>query len=717
MVPKVYLERIKYELDVIEKMGFSNYFLVVSDYVNYAKENGILVGPGRGSAAGSLVSYVLNITNIDPIRYQLLFERFLNPERVTMPDIDVDFLDSRRQEVIDYCVRKYGLKRTSGIITFGTLSSKQVVRDVFRTLNMDVSLLSKMLDAHLTLEENRKSNTKLNEYLNQNKDVLKAYTVALKLEGLKRHTSLHAAGVVISSVDLDEVVPLYYHDGMYLTCYSMNYLEDLGLLKMDFLGLKNLNIIDRILKDLKKDGICVDLDRIPFNDPMTLNIFTTVNTTGIFQFESEGMMNFLKKLKPNCFEDIYAALALYRPGPMGNIDTYIRRKKGEESYTCYPNLEEVLKPTYGILIYQEQIMQVANIMASYTFGEADILRRAMSKKKEDVLLKERDHFISNSIANGYSKEMAEEVYQFILKFASYGFNKAHSVAYGMISYQMAYLKAHYPAYFIRGLLDMAIGSSMATKNYLYEARMNHIRVLPPDINLSFDTYSLEDGSIRYPLYNIKGVGGAICSAILEERKNGKFLDIYDFIARTYSKTINKQVLMSLIMAGVFDSFGFSRHTLIFNMDAILNYAEVISYLDREYALKPVLEIQEEYPKRVLMEQEREVFGFYLTNHPITELRDKLKNNIRISALKNYFDQNVSFLASVKSKREIKTKKGDTMCFLSLEDEEGMISGVLFASTYQNSNPTVGKIYLIQAHIEKRFDEYQAVIRQINEMEI
>lgn len=716
-VPKIYIERLKYELSVIEKMGFSNYFLVVCDYVNYAKKNGILVGPGRGSAAGSLVSFVLNITDIDPIQYHLLFERFLNPERVTMPDIDIDFLDSRREEVIAYCIQKYGLKRASGIITFGTLAAKQAVRDVFRVLDIESDTVSKMIDSKLTLIENIKNNQKLKSYLEEHKKQKEGYLVAMKLEGLKRHTSIHAAGMVISSVDLDEVVPLYYHDNMYLTAYSMNYLEDLGLLKMDFLGLKNLNIIDRVLKDLRNDHIDLSFDTIPLNDKEALHVFYDVNTIGIFQFESEGMMNFLRKFKPRTFEDIYACLALYRPGPMGNIDIYIRRKEGKEKVNYYhPSLEPILKPTYGILIYQEQIMQVANVMASYSLGEADILRRAMSKKKEEVLLKEKDKFMSRAIQNGYEEKIALEVYELILKFASYGFNKAHSVAYAMISYKMAYLKAHYPAYFIRGLLDMSIGSSASTKDYIYEAKKNHLEILGPDINLSDKHYTIYNNQIRYPLYNIKNVGIQASELILEERKKGPFKDIYDFVKRTYSKTMNTGTLTSLILAGCFDSFHINRKTLITNLDLILNYAEVITYLDEEYALKPVLEEVEEYDKKTIMNQELEVFGFYLSTHPVLELREKYQKKISTKDLKNYFDKNIEMIVSIKRLKEIETKKQEKMGFLTCEDEADVLDVVLFPKIYQSLHCKQDDMILLKGHVEKRFDKLQVVASSIQKLE-
>lgn len=712
-VPRVYVDRLKYELQVISNMGFSNYFLVVADYVAFARKNGILVGPGRGSAAGSLVSYVLHITDIDPLRYQLLFERFLNPERITMPDIDVDFLDARRDEVIDYCMQKYGMKHSSGIIAFGTLASKQAIRDVFRTLELESDTLSKMITSKLTLQENLEGNPKLRTYLERHPKAKMGYKVAMALEGLKRHTSIHAAGIVISSHELDEVLPLYYHDDRYLTAYDMNYLEGLGLLKMDFLGIKNLNIIDRVLKDLEQDGIYLSLDKISLDDAKTLKIFEEVNTIGIFQFESAGMMNFLRKFKPKKFEEIYACLALYRPGPMGNIDTYIRRKEGLEKVNYYdPTLEAILKPTYGILIYQEQIMQVAHVMADYTLGEADILRRAMSKKKEAILLAEKEKFINRAIKKGYTEKVAHEVYELILKFASYGFNKAHSVAYAMISYQMAYLKAYYPAYFMRGLLDISIGSSTATKDYIYEAKKNHIMILKPDINLSEMHYKIENGCIRYPLYNIKNVGIAAAESILEERKKGPFKDIYDFVSRTYSKAVNTQTLTSLIQAGCFDSLGMNRKTLLSSMDVILNYAEVLSFLDPEYALKPVITEEAEYSKKTLMSFEAEVFGFYLSMHPVTEYRLDYQKPLTIEDAKKYFDKNVELIARVRKVKEIKTKKGDIMGFLDIEDEMSMMDVVLFPKVYETVSLEEGNMILLLGKVEKRFDKYQIVASKI-----
>ena len=448
--PRKYVERLKKELSVINDLGFCDYFLIVADYIRYAKDNNILVGPGRGSAAGSLVSYVLNITTIDPLKYDLLFERFLNKDRVTMPDIDVDFEDKRREEVMRYCIGKYGLKKVALIVTFGTLASKQVIRDVSKVLDISsskVDKLSKMLDSRKNLKDNYSSSVK--NFLNVNSELKKVYKIALKLEGLKRHTSLHAAGVVMSRYNLDENIPLDKNVEFYVSQYDKDYLEEIGLLKMDFLGLKNLTLISNILSEIGD----LSFDDIPENDLKALDIFKNVNTVGIFQFESAGMVNFLRKLKPDCFDDLAVALALFRPGPMNNIDLYIRRKRKIEKVDYFhDNLKEILKPTYGIIIYQEQIMQIASTMAGYTFAEADLLRRAMSKKKEEILLKERDKFIRGAVKKGYESSLANKIYDLIYKFADYGFNKSHSVSYAMISYKMAYLKAYYPVIFMKNLI-------------------------------------------------------------------------------------------------------------------------------------------------------------------------------------------------------------------------------------------------------------------------
>lgn len=720
-VGKVYIDRLKYELNIINKMGFCNYFLVVYDYVKYAKEHGILVGPGRGSAAGSLVSYLLNITTIDPIKYNLLFERFLNPERVTMPDIDIDFQYDRREEVINYCVNKYGNKKVAGIITFNTLGAKQAIRDIGRVMdiNLDkIDALTKLIDSNLSLRENY-NDSKLKRILNEDSELFNLYKVSLKFEGLKRHTSNHAAGIVMCNENLDEILPLYKKDGMFLTAYSMDYLEEQGLLKMDLLAIKNLTLIDTVLKEVNKKNKVISFDDIPFEDSEATNVFTSVNTLGIFQFESTGMMNFLRKFRPSNFQDIVAALALFRPGPMNNIDSYIKRKQNKEKIDYFDkSLEKVLKPTYGIIIYQEQIMQIASIMAGFSLGEADILRRAMSKKKEEILLKEKDKFINGSIKRGYSEELARKIYDLILKFAAYGFNKAHSVSYATISYRMAYLKAHYKEDFMKTLLNFELNSVNKTKEYIYECKKEGLNILKPDINKSDKYYLKEKDGIRYPLTGLKNLGSMIVNNILDERKNGGFKSIYDFIKRTNRKNINKKTLISLIDAGCFDSFDLNHRTMIDGIDLIINYGELIKDLDEEFVLLPELEIKEEYSKHELLKRELDVIGLYISDNPITEYKQKLNNKFNICDVSHWFDKNVDIIGTIDYVKEVETKKQDKMCFIKISDELASIDGVVFPQLYKTLNEIKkDKTVLISGKVEKRFDKYQIIVNNIKYLDL
>ena len=720
-VGRVYIDRLKYELNIINKMGFCNYFLVVYDYVKYAKEHGILVGPGRGSAAGSLVSYLLNITTIDPIKYNLLFERFLNPERVTMPDIDIDFQYDRREEVINYCVNKYGNKKVAGIITFNTLGAKQAIRDIGRVMdiNLDkIDALTKLIDSNLSLRENY-NDSKLKRILNEDSELFNLYKVSLKFEGLKRHTSNHAAGIVMCNENLDEILPLYKKDGMFLTAYSMDYLEEQGLLKMDLLAIKNLTLIDTVLKEVNKKNKVISFDDIPFEDSEATNVFTSVNTLGIFQFESTGMMNFLRKFRPSNFQDIVAALALFRPGPMNNIDSYIKRKQNKEKIDYFDkSLEKVLKPTYGIIIYQEQIMQIASIMAGFSLGEADILRRAMSKKKEEILLKEKDKFINGSIKRGYSEELARKIYDLILKFAAYGFNKAHSVSYATISYRMAYLKAHYKEDFMKTLLNFELNSVNKTKEYIYECKKEGLNILKPDINKSDKYYLKEKDGIRYPLTGLKNLGSMIVNNILDERKNGDFKSIYDFIKRTNRKNINKKTLISLIDAGCFDSFDLNHRTMIDGIDLIINYGELIKDLDEEFVLLPELEIKEEYSKHELLKRELDVIGLYISDNPITEYKQKLNNKFNICDVSHWFDKNVDIIGTIDYVKEVETKKQDKMCFIKISDELASIDGVIFPQLYKTLNEIKrDKTVLISGKVEKRFDKYQIIVNNIKYLDL
>jgi DNA-directed DNA polymerase III (polc) len=710
-----YQERLKLELDVIKEMGFCDYFLIVYDYIKYSKENNIIVGPGRGSAVGSLVAYCLNIIDIDPLKYDLLFERFLNIERISMPDIDIDFEHSRREDVIEYCRSKYGAKKVAPIITFGTMGAKQAIRDVGRAMDLDLSLidgLCKVVSSRLTLDENFQ-NQKVQTYLKRYDGLEEVYKIARVFEGLKRHTSIHAAGIVMSRNDLDDVIPLdKAHQSFYTSGYDMKYLEEIGLLKMDFLAIKYLTIIHQMIDEVNKIyKINLTFDNIPFDDEKAYEVFKNSNTLGIFQFESDGMINFLTQLKANNFDDVCAAIALFRPGPMQNIPAYIKRKNGNEKIDyLHETLEPILKSTYGIMIYQEQIMQIAAVMADYTLGEADILRKAMSKKQKDLLLKEEEKFTERALKKGYESNLVNKVYKLMLKFAEYGFNKSHSVGYSLVSYRMAYLKAYYPQIFMSNLLSIDMNDSTKAKKYIYECRKNNIEILKPDINLSMKIYNMEELGIRYPLTNIKNVGIAATSTILEERKKGKFKDIYDFIKRCYGKSVNKKTVESLIDSGCFTVFGYNRNTLNKNLDAIINYGELIKDLDEEFTLKPEFILYEEYNNQEIMEKELELFGIYLSRHPITEVKLNYKNIVPINELPNYFDKIVDTIVYVDRIKEVNTKKNQKMAFISGSDELSTIDVTLFPNLYEkNKDISKGDILLVQGRVEKRFDKYQLVV--------
>lgn len=723
-IPQEYKSRLTYELKVINEMGFSNYFLVVYDFIKFAKKNKILVGPGRGSAAGSLVAYSLGITDIDPLKYDLLFERFLNPERKTMPDIDTDFPDNRRDEVIEYVIEKYGKKRVSGIVTFGTLSAKQVIRDVSRVLNIPgykVDSLSKFIPGFTKdkLKDFYEKNAAFRSRIDSDTSLTEMYKIALKLEGFPRHTSSHAAGIVMSRVDLDEVVPLTVGDNMYLTSYSMEYLEDLGLLKMDFLGLKNLTIIDNILTDIKNEtGTVIDFSKIPLDDKETIKIFEEANTSGIFQFESTGMRNFLRRLKPNSFEDIFAAIALFRPGAAINIDSYIRRKHGEEKIEYLdPSLENITKNTYGILVYQEQIMQVARLYANYTYGEADILRRAMSKKKIDLLKNEEEKFISKSVAAGHDKEKAKSIFNLILNFAGYGFNRSHSVAYSIIAYKMAYLKCHYKTIFFANLLTNVIGSESKTHEYIMEAKANKIEVLKPTINDSGNRYLVKDNKIIYPLSNIKSIGTVVTKSIEDAKNNQNFTDIYDCFSRLYINGIGKKTFEVLIYANVFKEFNYNRATLIYNLDSLFNYAELTKDIDPSLVMKPEIEIQKEYRSDFLLEKEKDVFGFYLSSHPTNLFKKDNPYCIPLNEIEKYFSKKVDTLILVDKIKTINTKTGEKMAFLTGSDETSTMEYTLFPRTYNEySDIKKGDLLKVRGTVEKRLNQYQIIVEKIRNLQ-
>lgn len=719
-IPSNYKDRLTYELGVINEMNFPNYFLVVYDFIKYAKKNGILVGPGRGSAAGSLVAYSLGITDIDPIKYNLLFERFLNPERKTMPDIDTDFPDNKRDEVINYVINKYGAKRVSGIVTFGTLGVKQVIRDVGRVLNIPIYKIDSLCKFIPGFTKNKlkdfyEKNQAFKARIDSDTTLSNMYKIATKIEGFPRHTSSHAAGIVMSQVDLDEVVPLTTGDGMYLTSYSMEYLEDLGLLKMDFLGLKNLTIITNIINDIKiLTNEEIVFSKIPLDDKETLKIFEEANTSGIFQFESVGMRNFLRQLKPNKFEDIFAAIALFRPGAAINIDSYIRRKHGEEKITYLDDcLKPILLDTYGILIYQEQIIQVASIYAGYTLGEADILRRAMSKKKFDLLKNEETKFIEKSVQNNHSQEQAKEIFNLILNFAGYGFNRSHSVAYSLIAYKMAYLKCHYKTIFFANLLTNVIGSESKTHEYIMEARANKIEIVKPTINESEERYIVKNNKIIYPISNIKSIGVVVTRTIKKAKETGKFTDIYDCLSRLYIAGIGKKSIEVLINADVFKEFGYNRATLIYNLDSLFNYAELTKDIDPTLVMKPEIELQTEYPNSYLLEKEKEVFGFYLSKHPTTIYKNSNPYCIPLNTVESYFSKKIDTLILVDKVKVIDTKKGDRMSFITGSDETATMDYTLFPKVYNEySNIQKGDLLKVRGTVEKRLNQYQIVVEKI-----
>ena len=700
-------------------MGFSDYFLIVADYVNYAKANNIIVGTGRGSAVSSLVAYLLNIIDVDPLKYDLLFERFLNPERVSMPDIDIDFEHEKRDLVIDYCINKYGEKKVAPIIAFGTLGAKAAIRDVGRCLDIDlrqIDNICKLLDSKLTLKENYSNNKKLQDYLKRKPELFKLYKDAINFEGLKRHTTIHAAGIVIANTDLDNVIPLDFHDSFYTSGYDMTYLEEIGLLKMDFLAIKYLTTIHSIINLINANhNINLKFDEIKIDDD-SINIFNRADTIGIFQFESSGMINFLRKLKPTSFDDIIASIALYRPGPMKNIDTYINRKHGMEKIDyIHDSLKDILAPTYGIIIYQEQIMQIAQVMADYSLGEADILRKAMSKKNKELLSSNKEIFAKRSLAKGYSKDIVDKVFNTMLKFAEYGFNKSHSVGYSIIALKMAYLKAHYRAEFYSCLLDSEKGNKDKMKLYIYELRKNNVKVMNPDINLSGLNYSINNNCVIYPLSNIKGLNYNASSFIIEQRNKGLFKDIYDFVSRCYGKIINKKVIESLILSGTFDSFKINRKTLISNIDIIINYGELLKDLG-EYALKPEIKFENEFDKKEIMNIELEYFGFYLQNHPVTLARNKMSNITMIKDIKDHFDKEVNLVVFIDRIKETETKNKEKMAFITGSDEIDDVSIVLFPNVYKKYHINNKDVIYLRGKVEKRFDKYQVIANYIEKVD-
>jgi DNA polymerase-3 subunit alpha len=722
-------DRLAYELNVIRSMQFSDYFLIVWDFVSYAKEQNILVGPGRGSAAGSLVAYVLGITEVDPIKYGLLFERFLNPERVTMPDIDIDFSDQRRDEVIDYVRDKYGNDHVGQIITFGTFAARSLLRELFKTMDVDQQ------DAYFILKEIPvqtrqpiaayvKESQDLQQYIKQSDKLKVLFAIAAKLEGLPRHMSTHAAGVVISEEPLVEHVPLTVgtHD-THLTQYAMNDLESIGLLKMDFLGLRNLTLLERILQTLRfTANQIITLEDIPDEDEKTYALLQEGRTNGVFQLESQGMKQVLIRLRPTTFEDIVAVNALFRPGPMENIPVYIDRKHGREKVAYpHPDLEPILKKTYGVLIYQEQIMQIAHNIAGFSLGQADILRRAVSKKQQQVMDEQHEIFIRGCLDNGYTADIAEEIFQWIVKFSNYGFNRSHAVAYSKISYQLAYLKAHYPASFFAELLSSAVNQQDKADLYIKELKALGLTLAPPSINKSFGKYTVEGQQIRMGFRSIKGIGRQVIKEIIRVRKEGAFSSLFDFCLRVPLTVINRRTLETLIMAGAFDELHDNRASLLASIDQAMEQGELFKEFGGQSSLfQDKLNLEESYVEMEdfsLMKKladEKELLGIYVSSHPFHKYRGVLRANGYIAMLdaqKLVGKRNLKGAGIVQAIKTIRTKRGDPMAFLTVNDETGDMEAVVFPDLYRDVHRWLSEEMLVTftGKVESRNNQLQWIM--------
>lgn len=717
-------KQLQYELDIIQQMGYVDYFLIVWDFIRFARENGIAVGPGRGSAAGSLVSYTLAITNIDPVRYSLIFERFLNPERVTMPDIDIDFCVDRRQEVIDYVSEKYGRDRVVQIVTFGTMAARGVIRDVGRVMDMPYAFvdgIAKQIPTELgiTIDKAMGMNRELRELYENDESVTRLIDMSKRLEGLPRHTSMHAAGVVISSKSVDEFVPLSRgSDGAVTTQFTMTTLEELGLLKMDFLGLRNLTVLQNAVNLIQEGrGVQLDIDRIDFDDKAVLDSIGTGRTEGVFQLESGGMKNFMKELKPRSLEDIIAGISLYRPGPMDFIPAYIRGKNNPDSvtYDC-PQLEPILAPTYGCIVYQEQVMQIVRELAGYTLGRSDLVRRAMSKKKGSVMEKERKNFVYGNqeegvpgcISNGIEERIANKIYDDMIDFAKYAFNKSHAAAYAVVAYQTAYLKYYYPLEYMAALMTSVMGHIGKISEYIFTCRQMGIKVLPPSANDGESNFSVSDGAIRYGLSAIKSVNHAFIQNLCEERRErGKFTSLNDFLTRMADKEINKRVVENLIKAGALDDLGPTRKQCMMVyvgiMDEIVQNKKntmagqltLFDLADEETKADFEVKLPDvgEYSREVYLGFEKEVLGIYISGHPLEEYADKMKKNItRVTTdfileeetgQTRVKDGELAVVGGMIVDKTIKyTRNNQTMAFLTLEDLVGNLEVIIFPKIYE-----------------------------------
>lgn len=714
-----YLNRLQYELDVIIKMGFADYFLIVYDFIKYAKSKNILVGPGRGSGPGSLVAYSLGITEINPLEFDLLFERFLNPERVSMPDIDTDFPDDRREDVIKYMGSRYGKMKVAHICTFGTYGPRLAIRDIARVINLKPLYLDSIIDNvptdAVSISEVLKNNESFKRIVEGNETIKFVIKMAKKLENLPRNLSVHAAGIIMADKDLDNYTPLSEGiNGLYQTQFEASDLERLGLVKIDFLGIRNLTIIHKVLKMMNiKDEDVANIYRIPLNDEKTLRMLAVGNTDGIFQLESSGMRKTLMQLKTNAFIDIVNAIALYRPGPMEMIPSFINRKLGKEPIV-YPHkdLEDILRSTYGIIVYQEQILQIASKFAGYSLGEADILRRAVSKKKVEELQNQETKFIKGAISKGYKEEVAKTIFDLILKFANYGFNKSHSVAYSYISYQMAYLKSHYYKEFMAVLMSYSIGRTNALKSYCLECSQNKVEVMLPSVNYSTNIFNIVNGKIYYSLMGINGLGDVVAKELVNERNtNGLFKTYDEFISRTKG-FLNRKIIEALIYAGACDEFGLTRKTMIKEYEKSLELANFGGLFKDQLVNHEFSD--EEFNFEEIANFERFALGFNL-KYDIFKQYGYLKKKYKTTDINSLsVGKNVSIMCIVDRVKVIKTKKGDEMAFLGISDDTGAVDATIFPKTYLEvkGNLVCGKLSICEGKVEKREEKIQIVINRM-----
>ena len=738
--PQEYVDRLNYELDVIHKMGYVDYFLIVHDFIRYAKDHGIPVGPGRGSGAGSLAAYCIGITGIDPLKYNLLFERFLNPERVSMPDFDIDFCYVRRQEVIDYVIEKYGADHVAQIVTFGTLAARAAVRDVGRVLGMPypaVDAVAKRIPAELkiTIDKALGQSSELRESYENDADVRRLLDLSRRVEGMPRHASTHAAGVVITREPVAWYVPLAVNDESVVTQYTMTTLEQLGLLKMDFLGLRTLTVIDDTVKMIRKKDPAFTLDSIPTDDRATFAMLSTGKTDGVFQFESAGMRSVLSRLKPESLEDLIAVISLYRPGPADSIDTYINNRHHPEqtTYKC-EQVRDILGVTYGCMVYQEQVMEICRKLAGYSYGAADLVRRAMAKKKWDVMEKERAHFIGGAVKNGISEQAATELFDEMSHFANYAFNKSHAAAYAFVSYQTAWLKCHYPCELLAATLTSVLDFSPKVASYIAECQRLGIKVLPPHVNESDVGFSVHGGSIRFGLLAIKNLGRGFIRVILEKRKAAPYHSFYDFCKRTHCKEFNRRAVESLVKSGALDGFGTTRRQMIYMLPDILaridgdrghNIVGQIGFFDEGSAFAELDEPKApdlgEFDRMALLESEKEVTGLYLSGHP---LEAEAERGASIGADRvcdlllageegnqSADDKPVKVFGLVASMQKKQTRSGETMAFVRLEDMTGVIECVIFPKLFL-ANQTVlqqGRVLLLEGRLSLRDEKEPNVI--------